>query len=107
MKAVGINTAARMRAIAMTGPETSSIAFRVASRRRQPVLDVMLDSFDDDNRVIDHEADREHKSEERQRVDAETEEREQREGADERNRHRAAAESAWRASPGGKGIRRG
>jgi hypothetical protein len=36
MKAVGTKTAARMSAIAMTGPETSSIAFLVASLGDRP-----------------------------------------------------------------------
>src|SRR6516164_1818098 len=35
-KAVGINTAARIKAMAMTGPETSSIAFNVASFGESP-----------------------------------------------------------------------
>ena len=61
----------------------------------------MLHCFNHDNRVIDHEANREHESKERQGVDAETEDREEHEGADERNRHRAAdgisvARQPWR-----------
>ncbi len=36
MKAVGMNTAARMSAMAMTGPETSSIALSVASLGDMP-----------------------------------------------------------------------
>ena len=48
----------------------------------------MLDRLDDDDRVVDDEADREHQPEERQRVDREAEQREDDEGADERHRHR-------------------
>ena len=36
MKAVGTNTAASTSAIAITGPDTSCIAFRVASRAESP-----------------------------------------------------------------------
>ena len=87
MNAVGMNTAARMRAIATTGPETSSIALQGGVARRHALLDVMLDSFDDDDRVVDHQADRQNESEERQRVDREAEEREQHECSDQRHRH--------------------
>ena len=58
---------------------------RVAGRH--PLLDVVLDRLDDDDRVVDDEADGQHEAEERQRVDREAEEREEREGADERHRH--------------------
>ena len=36
MKAVGTNTAARMMAMAMTGPDTSSMALKVASLGLSP-----------------------------------------------------------------------
>ena len=102
MNAVGINTAASTSAIAMTGPLTSSIALQGGFPRRQPMLDVMLDRLDHDDRVVDHETDREHETEERERVDREAEQREEHEGADQRYRHGAAAESASRASPAGR-----
>ena len=57
--------------------------------RRQAVLDVMLDRFDDDDRVVDDETDREHEAEERERVDAKAEQREEHERADERHGHGA------------------
>jgi hypothetical protein len=56
--------------------------------RRHAVLDVVLDGFDDDDRVIDHETDRQHQAEQRQGVDREAEHREEHEGADQRHRHR-------------------
>ena len=88
MKAVGTNTAARISAIATTGPETSLHRLQGRVARRQPVLDVVLDRLDDDDRVVDDEADREHQAEQRQRVDREAEQREERERADQRDRHR-------------------
>ena len=75
-KATGMNTAESTSAIAMTGPDTSCIALMVASRGEQPVLDVVLDRLDHDDRVVDHEADREHEPEQRERVDREAEHRE-------------------------------
>ena len=56
--------------------------------RRQPLLDVMLDRLDDDDGVVDHEADGQHEAEERQRVDGEAQQREHHERADQRHRHR-------------------
>ena len=56
--------------------------------RRQPVLDVVLDRLDDDDGVVDDDADRQHQAEQRQRVDREPEQREDGEGADQRHRHR-------------------
>ena len=41
----------------MTGPDTSSIAWIGRLARRQPVLDVVLDRLDDDDGVVDHDAD--------------------------------------------------
>ena len=46
--------------------------------RAMPVLDVMLDRFDHDDRVVDHQSDRQHQSEQRQRVDRKSEQREER-----------------------------
>jgi len=43
MNAVGMNTAARMRAMATTGPDTSSIALRGGIVRGQALLHVVLD----------------------------------------------------------------
>ena len=55
--------------------------------RRHALLDVMLHRLDDDNRIVDDQADGEHEAEQRQRVDREAEQREHREGADQRDRH--------------------
>ena len=63
--------------MAITGPETSRIALKRASLRRHSFFDVMLNGFDHDNRVIHNQADREHQSEQRKRVDRKTEYREQ------------------------------
>ena len=71
MNAVGMNTAQSTSAIAMIGPETSSIALRVASIGGRPMLDVPLDVFHHHDRVVDHDADREHEAEERERVERE------------------------------------
>ena len=69
---------------------TLHLVHRLARRfaRREPVgLHVVLDGLDDDDRVVDHDADREHHAEQRQRVDAEAEELEGREGRHQRHRH--------------------
>ena len=66
---------------------TSSIALERGLARRHALLDVVLDRLDDDDRVVDDEADGEHEAEERQRVDREAEQREHGERADERHRH--------------------
>jgi len=42
----------------MTGPETCSMALSVAFARSESMFDMMLDGFDDDDRVVDHDADR-------------------------------------------------
>ena len=56
--------------------------------RRHPFFDVTLDRFHDDDCVIHHQPDRQHQSEERERVDREAEQREQHKCADQRNRNR-------------------
>ena len=87
MNAVGTNTAARISAMAITGPR--HLLHRLERRvlRRQAVLDVVLDRLDHDDRVVDDQADRQHQAEQRQRVDGEAEQREQCERADQRDRH--------------------
>ena len=87
MNAVGTNTAARMSAIATTGPETSSIALRRRVPRRQPFLDVVLDRLDHDDGIVDDETDRQHQPEERQSVDREAQQRKDGERSDQRHRH--------------------
>jgi hypothetical protein len=56
--------------------------------RWQTFFDVMLHGFDDDDGVIDHQADGQHQSEEGKRVDGEAQHGEDNEGAYQRNRHR-------------------
>ena len=87
MNAVGTKTATRISAMAMTGPETSSIALKRRVARRQPVLDVVLDGLDHHDRVVDHQADGEHEPEQRQRVDREPEQREDGERPDQGDGH--------------------
>ena len=74
--------------MATTGPDTSRIALQRRVVGRHALLDVVLDRLDDDDRVVDDQADGEHEPEERQRVDREAEQREDGERADERDRHR-------------------
>jgi hypothetical protein len=52
--------------------------------RAHAVLDVVHDRLDHDDGVVHHDADREHETEHRQRVDREAEQREEDEGADDR-----------------------
>ena len=55
---------------------------------RQALLDVVLDRLDDHDGIVHNQSDRQHQSEQRQRVDREPEQREKHEGADQRHRHR-------------------
>ena len=71
----------------MTGPESSSIALRAASLGLKTVLDVPLDTLDNDDRIIHNQPDGQHQSEHRKRVDGEAEQREENERADQRNGH--------------------
>ena len=75
MNAVGTNTAQSTSAVAMIGPVTSRIALLRGFDRREAARDVALDVFDHDDRVVDHDADREHEAEQRQRVEREAEQR--------------------------------
>ena len=54
----------------------------------QPTLDVTRDAFDNDDRVVDHDADRQHQGEQRREIDRKTQRRHRGEGADQRDRHR-------------------
>ena len=71
MNAQGMNTALSTRPTAITGPETSSMALNRRRARRKPMLDVMLDRLDDDDRVVDDDADGQHQAEQREIVQAE------------------------------------
>ena len=87
MNAVGMNTADRPNATAMTAGVTSSIALYVASRGASPCSIHRSTFLDHDDRVVDHDADRQHQSEQRQVVEREPQQVEHRAGADERHRH--------------------
>ncbi len=65
-----MNTADSTTPTAMIGPDTCSIARIVASRGAKPLLDLVLHRLDDDDRVVHHDADREHEAEQREVVDA-------------------------------------
>ncbi len=88
MNAVGTNTAHSTSAIAMIGPDTSSIALRVASIGVSPMLDVALHVLHHHDRIVDDDADGEHQAEQRQRVQREAEREHHGERADQRHRHR-------------------
>ena len=60
---------------------------RGVARTKAP-LDIALDILDHDDRVVDHDADREHQSEQRQIVERESEQAHHEEGADQRDRNR-------------------
>ena len=59
--------------MAITGPDTSSMAFSAASLRRQPFFDVVLHGLHHDDGVVHHQADGQHQAEQRERVDGEAE----------------------------------
>ena len=71
----------------MTGPVTSSIALRDASRGDQPIGHVALDVLDDDDGVVHDDADRQHQAEQRQVVQREAQQRHDGERADQRHGH--------------------
>ena len=88
MKAVGMKTAARMRAMAITGPVTSSIACRAASWGVIPSFNMVLDRLHHDDRIVHHQADGQHQAKEREGVDGKSEQGKDNEGSDQRNRDR-------------------
>ena len=55
--------------------------------RPHPLFDVMLDRFDDDDRVVDHDPDRQHQAEQGQVIDAEAHRQHDGERTDDRHRH--------------------
>ena len=71
MNAHGTNTAVSTRPMAITGPDTSSMARIGGVARGHAVLDVVLDGLDDDDGVVDHDADGQHQAEQRQVVERE------------------------------------
>ncbi len=74
--------------MAMTGPETSSMALKAASLGDNPLFDMVLHRLDHDNGVIDDQADGKDQPEEGEGVDGEAEQREEGEGSHQRHRHR-------------------
>ena len=72
MKATGTNTESSTKVIAMIGPVISAIAFLVASAGAQVrlLLQHPFDVLDDDDGVIDQNADRQHHCEQRNGVGA-------------------------------------
>ncbi len=85
MNAVGMNTAVSTSAMAISAAPTSFMVTRAASVGRQAFAQLALDVLDDDDRVVDHDADGEHQPEQRQHVDGEAEPLHHREGADQRH----------------------
>ena len=70
----GTNTAARIRAIATTGPEMSFIARSVASRGRKLfMINIMLHGFHDHDGIIYHDSNGQNKSKKRQCVNSKPE----------------------------------
>ena len=84
---VGTNTAQSTSTMATSAVDTSSIDRRAASRGRQALLEIALDILDDDDRVIDDDADRQHQPEHRQSIERIAEGGEHGEGADQRDRN--------------------
>ena len=72
-KAVGIKTAAKISAMAITGPVTSSIALTRSVVRRHSLLDVVLDRLDNNDGIVDDQSNRQHQSKQRQSVDGKSE----------------------------------
>ena len=68
---IGAYTAASVIVMAMIGPTSSRAALMAASNGFSPSCEVALHVLDDDDGVVDDEADREHDREQRQQVDRE------------------------------------
>jgi len=82
-----MNTAQRTSATAITGPVTSSIAFRGCLARRHPLLEPALDVLDHHDRIVHHDSDRQHQPEkEREIVERIAEHGHDGEGADDGDR---------------------
>ena len=67
--------------------------------RRKPEGDIALDVFDDDDGVINHDANRQHQSEQRKGIDTEAQRQHHSESADQRNR-----DSSQRNDRGAPGL---
>ena len=70
MKATGTNTDSSTRVMAMIGPVISRhrLLGRLRNRQLGLLLDHALDVLDDDDRVVDHDADGEHQRQQRHGV---------------------------------------
>ena len=90
MNATGTNTDSSTRVMAMIGPVIWRIALIVASAgdRSGLLLQHALDVLDDDDRVVDDDADGQHQGEQRHRVGGIAHRQQHREGADQADRHR-------------------
>ena len=88
MNPTGMNTDARISAMLTTGPDTSCMAWSVASFGDNPSLDMLFHRLDHHDRIVDHQADGEDEAEEGERVDREAEGGKEDEGADQRDRDR-------------------
>ena len=73
--------------IEMTGTEISRAPTRAASRA-EPFLDMAVDVLDDDDGVVDDEADGEHEGQQRQQVERVAERQQREHHADQRQRDR-------------------
>ena len=89
MKAIGTNTDSSTSVIAMIGAVICAIAFlrRLGWRKIRLLLHHALDILDDDDRVINHDADSEHHREQRDRIGRIAEHQQHREGADQADRN--------------------
>ena len=83
----GMNTAISEKLIDSTVKPISREPLSAASIGGIAVLDVPVDVLDDDDRVVDHEADRDRERHQRQVVEAEIEQIHRRERAEQRQRH--------------------
>ncbi len=83
----GMNTATSETLMDMMVKPISPAPLRVASQRRQPVLDVPVDVLQHHDGVVDHEADRDGQRHQRQIVEAVVQHVHHGRGAEQRQRH--------------------
>ena len=87
MKPTGTNTASSTSEVATIGPVTSRIACTAASRGAKPSAQFPLHVLDDDDGVVDDDADRQHQAEQGDGLMLKPERVHRREGADQRDRN--------------------
>ena len=85
MNAVGKNTAMSTNEMATSALPTSSIVLCAASRGRHALAQIALDVLDDDDGIVDDDADGQHEAEQRKRVERDAHRRHDREGPDQRH----------------------